>query len=79
MCEYSVYEAQNLKEDILKIIPKNRVRYYNDYDKIFYRFYLKNKDRLFTIRDIFIYMQKNNIKYSNEKQITKRLNKHIND
>jgi hypothetical protein len=24
-------------------------------------------------------MQKNNIKYSNEKQITKRLNKHIND
>lgn len=79
MCNYSFYEAKNLKDDISKVIPKDRLRYYNDNDKIFYRFYLKNKDRLFTVRDIFLYLQKNNIIYSDEKQITKRLSKHIFD
>ena len=79
MCKYSIYEAQHLKEDLSKRVPEGRLRYYNDKDKIFYRFYLKNKDKLFTVRDIFLYLKNNIIEYSDEKQITKRLNKHIND
>jgi len=79
MCKYSIYEAQHLKKDISKNISANRLRYYNDTDKVFYRFYLKNKDKLFSTRDIYLYLSKNNIKYSDEKQVTKRLAKHIND
>ena len=79
MCKYSIYEAQHLKEDISKNVPANRLRYYNDTDKVFYRFYLKNKDRLFSTRDIFLYLAKNDIEYSDEKQVTKRLSKHIKD
>jgi hypothetical protein len=79
MCKYSVFEAKNLKNDLSKVISKDRIRYYNDKDRVFYRFYLKNIDKLFTVRDIFTYLQKNNIEYSDEKQITKRLSKHIFD
>jgi len=79
MCEYSLYEITNLKKDIKKVIEPTRVRYYDDKDQIFYRFYLNNKDTLFSIKELFNYLNANWIRYSEMNQLNKRISKHQRD
>ena len=79
MTEYSVFEHKNLKEDILQRIPENRHRYYDDKDKVFYRFYLSHKDNFFSIKDVNKYLNNNAIAYNDPNVINKRFAKHVKD
>lgn len=79
MCKYSLHEIQNLKNDITLFVKPSRVKYYNDKDKIFYRFYLNSKDKLFSIKELFLYLNKNWIKYSDMNKLNKRITKHLKD
>lgn len=79
MAEYSLQELRFLKNSLGEKIEYSRQRYYDDVDNIINRFYLKKKDEFFTAKELNTYLKDYDKIYSDEKQIYKRISKHLKD
>lgn len=79
MARHSLQDLKYSRAELYDILSKSRMRYYDETDKIFSRFYMKNRDEFFTAKDLNKYIAWYDKIYSDNKQIYKRIQKHLKD
>jgi Fic family protein len=79
MARFSITDLQMQQQSITWKISPSRIRYYDATDQIIDRFYLKNLDNFFTAKQLNKYLVDYDKVYSDNKQIYKRIQKHMKD
>lgn len=79
MARFSLTDLKIQKQSIASKISPIRLKYYDDTDTIINRFYLKHADEFFTAKELNKYLADYDKVYSDNKQIYKRIQKHLKD
>jgi hypothetical protein len=79
MARFSLTDLKIQKQSIASKISPIRLKYYDDTDTIINRFYVKHSDEFFTARELNKYLTDYDKIYSDNKQIYKRIQKHLKD